>query len=256
MKLKNQVALVTGAAGGIGSEICRGLAQEGASIVLHYYSRQGQCLSLKEELEALRPDPGQQFVPACADLLQDSEVRDLVHQAKEKFQRLDILVNNAGWSRHVTPDNLDGLDEELFHRTTGLKINAPLYLARACKHYLSKSPAGQIINITSVAGIASRGSSIVYAAANAALSCLTKSLARSLAPDVRVNAVAPGFLDTGFVWPQDGKAKEHVSKQNHIGRCVEPGEVARLVLFLACDAPSITGEEIAIDGGIGRLGKK
>jgi 3-oxoacyl-[acyl-carrier protein] reductase len=166
------------------------------------------------------------------------------------------LVNNAGWSKHVPADQLGELDDDLMHRTIGLKIQAPLYLVRACEQLLKQSGRGQIINITSVAGIASRGSSIVYAAANSALSTLTKSLARSLAPQVRVNAVAPGFVETGFVWPKDGKAKNHVSTQNYIGRCVEAEEVAKLVRFLVCDSPSITGEEIAIDGGIGRLGKR
>jgi 3-oxoacyl-[acyl-carrier protein] reductase len=180
----------------------------------------------------------------------------MVSEAMAHFSRLDILVNNAGSSRHVPPNQLDDLDEQLFELTVGLKIQAPIYLARACREQLAASGNGQIINITSVAGIAARGSSIVYAAANAALSSLTQSLARALAPAIRVNAIAPGFVETGFVWPKDGKVKAYVAQQNYIGRTVEAEEVAEVVRFLACDAPAITGEEIAIDGGIGRLGKK
>jgi len=110
----------------------------------------------------------------------------MVSEAMAHFSRLDILVNNAGSSRHVPPNQLDDLDEQLFELTVGLKIQAPIYLARACREQLAASGNGQIINITSVAGIAARGSSIVYAAANAALSSLTQSLARALAPGIRL----------------------------------------------------------------------
>jgi 3-oxoacyl-[acyl-carrier protein] reductase len=255
MKLKNQVALVTGASGGIGSAICRVLAEEGASIMLHTHKRIEHCNALESELMDSRCHGGQSFFTQQADLLYESEALRLVKGALARFSRLDILINNAGWSKAVAASDLSGLDDQLIEHTLRLKINAPLYLIRSAEPFLSASPAGQIINITSVAGIASRGSSIVHAAANAALSSLTRSLARSLAPRVRVNAVAPGFVDTGFVWPAGGPAKAHVSSHNYIGRTVEPEDVAEAVRFLACSASSVTGEELAIDGGIGRLGK-
>ena len=137
-----------------------------------------------------------------------------------------------------------------------MKVNAPIYLAQNAREYLSKSNNANIINITSVAGIAARGSSLAYAAANAALSNLTRSLARTLAPQIRVNAVAPGFMETGFAYPADGVMAGNVSKNNFIGRCVTEDDVAAAVLFLCTDGRSITGEEIVVDGGIGRLGKK
>ncbi|MET0103561.1 MAG: SDR family oxidoreductase [Sedimenticola sp.] len=256
MKLNGYVALVTGASGGIGSEICKILASEGASLVLHYHSSKEKCLALEKELNRLAVVPQQTFTCIYADLVNEKDACGLVKKVIERFDRLDILINNAGWSRHVPADDLAGLDEELIDLTIRLKVQAPLYLVRASREYLERSPAGHVINITSVAGIVSKGSSIIYAAANAALTSLTRSLARILSPAVRVNAIAPGFVETGFVWPKDGKYKQQVSKNNYIGRAVEAGEIAQLVRFLVCDAQAITGEEIVVDGGIGRLGKK
>lgn len=254
MKLAGQVALVTGASGGIGSAICLALAREGASLAVHYRSGEANAIRLAEQLQSSKYLASQQFTPLAADLLDNAAACDLVAKTVQALGRLDIVVNNAGWTRVVQAHDLDGLDDELISRTVRMKIDAPLYLVRAARPHLEQSGAGQVINITSVAGIAAKGSSIVYAAANAALSNLTRSLARALAPKIRVNAVAPGFVETGFAWPRDGKVKSHVAQRNHIGRTVEAEEVAKVVCFLACDAPAITGEEIAIDGGIGRLG--
>jgi len=254
MKLKNLVALVTGASGGIGSAICGALAREGASIAVHYHSREANAVRLVEELYGGKHFSGQQFIPLAANLLDETETADLVARTVDAFGRLDILINNAGWTRVVPAHDLDGLDDELISKTVRMKIDAPLYLVRTARPHLEKSGAGQVVNITSVAGIAAKGSSIVYAASNAALASLTRSLARALAPNIRVNAVAPGYVETGFAWPKDGKVKAHVAQRNHIARAVEAEEVAEVVRFLVCDAPGITGEEIAIDGGIGRLG--
>lgn len=250
--MTNQVVLVTGASGTIGQAICRLLAQKGASLIVHYHTRSAQAESLLESLN----QSSQQHIMLQADLSKEDEVNALLECAMAHFKRLDVVINNAGWTRVVSADNLLDLDDELLDKTLKLKIHTPIYLARAARAYLEASGQGQIINITSVAGIAAKGSSIIYAAANAALSNLTRSLARSLAPKIRVNAVAPGFVETGFAWPADGKVKAYVSQRNHIGRTVEAEEVAKVVCFLMYDAPAITGEEIVIDGGIGRLGTR
>ena len=252
MKLKNSVALVTGASGGIGSEICVALAAEGASIAIHYATRREAALNLKQRLQ-------QEKVKAevfQADITSRDQAERLVRQVADCFGALDILVNNAGWTQVVPSHDLAGLTEELLEKTLRIKIHAPLYLIRAARELLAASNCGSIINVTSVAGIAARGSSIPYAAANAALSNLTRSLARSLAPHIRVNAVAPGYVETGFAYPGDGNAAARVSQNNHLGRCSTPAEIAAVVRFLICEASSITGEEIAVDAGIARLGKK
>lgn len=254
MKLNKQVVLVTGASGDIGAAICRVLSAEGASLILHYHSREYRAQELAKELRKASISQTQEYLVLQADLSKNSEVSTLVAKSLAFFERLDLLINNAGWTQVVKDDDLNGLDNELVNKTLQMKIHAPLYLARAARPYLEESKHGQIINITSVAGVAAKGSSIIYAAANAALANLTRSLARALAPKIRVNAVAPGFVETGFAWPKDGKVKAYVAQRNHIARTVEAEEVALVVRFLACDAAAITGEEIVVDGGIGRLG--
>ena len=256
MKLNKQVALVTGASGDIGAAICHALASQGASLILHYHSRPERAQKLAEDLRNKYPPPAQKFLVLGADLGKDSKAIELVTKSLEFFGRLDILINNSGWTKVVRADDLDSLDEELLTKTLQMKIHAPVYLTRATRQYLEASGQGQIINITSVAGVAAKGSSIIYAAANAALANLTRSLARALAPNIRVNAVAPGFVDTGFAFPKDGKTRAYVATRNHIARTVEAEEIAKVVCFLACDATAITGEEIVIDGGIGRLGTR
>jgi 3-oxoacyl-[acyl-carrier protein] reductase len=256
MKLNKQVALVTGASGVIGSAICRALAAEGASLVLHYNTGAERASNLAEELNREAVNPTQKHIVLSADLSKDDEAQKLIAQSISFFGRLDLLINNAGWTRVVKAEDLGSLDDEIITKTMQMKIQAPLYLTRAARPYLDDSGQGQIINITSVAGIAAKGSSIIYAASNAALSSLSRSLARTLAPKIRVNAVAPGFVETGFAWPKGGEVKTYVARHNYIGRTVEAEEVATVVRFLACDASAITGEEIVIDGGIGRLGKR
>ncbi|MEP1446569.1 MAG: SDR family oxidoreductase [Paraglaciecola sp.] len=247
--LFNQVALVTGGNGGIGTAICKLLASHGAKVVIHCHSR----LELANELAASLPT---ESLVVQQDLSQPYASQVLIKKCIDHFGSLDILVNNAGWTKAIPASQLNALDDELIAKTMHLKINVPIRLVDEARTYLEKSDNANVVNITSVAGIAAKGSSIVYAAANAALSNLTRSLARVLAPTIRVNAVAPGFVNTGFVWPTDSNAAEHVSKQNYIGRTVEPEDVAKAVLFLVADARATTGEEMAIDGGIARLGNR
>ncbi|HEY9840262.1 MAG: SDR family NAD(P)-dependent oxidoreductase [Candidatus Sericytochromatia bacterium] len=249
MKLRHQVALVTGGSGGLGSAIGKKLVAEGARLCIHYHRSEAKARALAAELS-----PVGSVLALQADLRQEAEVRALIRDCVAHFGRLDILVNNAGWSRLVDAADLEGLDEEVFENTLKLKIHAPIYCVRAARPFLAASGRGSVVNITSVAGLAAKGSSLVYAAANAALTNLTRSLALALAPEIRVNAVAPGFVETGWIWPADGRARERIARNNHIGRTVEPYEVADLVYFLCAQAPGITGEEIVLDGGIGRLG--
>ncbi|HEY9841456.1 MAG: SDR family NAD(P)-dependent oxidoreductase [Candidatus Sericytochromatia bacterium] len=244
--LTGKVALITGGSGGIGSAICRELAQAGAQIAIHCFQRRDEAAALTQELP--------EAIFFQADLLQPDTAPQLMAACLGHFGRLDILVNNAGWTRAVPEQDLEALDAELMEKTLRLKLHVPLELVRAGRLHLQHS-RGCVVNITSVAGIAARGNSIIYSAANAGLANLTRSLARALAPEIRVNAVAPGFVDTGFAWPVDGSQRAHVAGRNHIGRTIEPAEVAAAVRFL-CESPGITGEEIAVDGGIARLGTR
>ena len=245
------VAIVTGGSGGIGSAICRMFARNGVDVAVHYHQAAKAAYSLSDELSTT----GVAVRAVQADLTVESQVQNMVSRVKQDFGQIDYLVNNAGWTRVVPEGSLSELDDATVDRILRLKVHAPLYCIRAARQFLAASSVACVVNITSAAGIAARGSNHIYAAANAALSTLTRSLARSLAPAIRVNSVAPGFVNTGFAWPTDGDMTRLVSENNYIGRVVEPDEVAVIVKFLCLDSLTVTGEEVAVDGGIGRLGK-
>jgi len=252
ISMKGLVALVTGGAGGIGSAISKALAKEGCRIAIHYFSNIEKAEKLKSELIK----SGNECDIFYADLKKNNDAIEMIENVVTRFGQLDILINNAGWSKLVLPGDLEGLSDELIEETLSLKINSPIYTIRASEKIIKKSVNGIIINITSAAGFAARGSSIVYAAANAALYNLTKSFARILSPEIRVNAIAPGYVETGFVFPVDGTMAQRVASQNYTGKCVTPEDIASTVVFLCRDGSSITGEEIIVDGGIARLWKK
>ncbi len=251
MRLKDKVVVVTGGAKGIGRATCRAFASEGAAVVVNYSASRAEAEALVRGIET----GGGQAVAVQADVAKDAEARALIGAAVERFGRLDALINNAGFTRRVPHRELDLLTEDLIERTLAVNTRGPLYCARAAVPHLLQSNPGFIVNITSVAGIRGTGSSLIYAASKAALSTMTRSLARALAPEIRVNAIAPGFVDTGFAgWPAE--AAEQARQDGHIGRLVEPEDVAAAALFLVTDGGALTGEEIVLDGGIISLGPR
>ena len=251
MNLEGQVALVTGGSGMIGSAICRSLASQGASLVVHYHNRKSDAEKLCQELRTI----GNRAEVVGADIADRKQAEAMVQNASHVWDRLDILINNAGWTQRVAPKDLDALTDDLIDQTLRLKIHAPLYCFRASQRFLEESGQGHVVNITSAAGIAARGSSTVYAAANAALTTLTRNWAMTFSPKIRVNAVAPGFVDSGFAFEKNGDVARRVADNNHRQRVVDASEIAKAVEFL-CLNTAITGEELLVDAGIARLGKK
>jgi len=251
MKLQDRVAVVTGGAKGIGRAICLALAKEGAAIAVNYSKSQAEAEAVVREIET----NGGRAIAIRADVRQDAEARALMDAVAEKFGRLDILVNNAGWTQRTSHKKLDLLTDEIIERTLAINTKGPLYCTRAAVPHMQKIGAGLIVNITSVAGITGAGSSVIYCGSKAALSIMTKCLARAFAPQIRVNAVAPGFVDTGFVdWGPE--AVEIAKKQNHLGRLVQGADIAAAVLYFATDGSALTGQEIVVDGGIIALGTR
>jgi 3-oxoacyl-[acyl-carrier protein] reductase len=247
--LEGQVAMVTGAGRGIGRAIALALAAEGATVAVNCRRSSQEARSVVDEIKGA----GGTASEFLADVTEAAAVDQMVQQIIERFGRLDILVNNAGWTQLVPHQKLDLLTEEVIDRTLATNLKGPLWCIRAAEHHLRKHGAGLIVNITSVAGIAGRGSSMIYGAAKAGLALLSRDLARSLAPAIRVNCVAPGFVDTGFVHPKGGEIAQRVAERNYLDRLVTAEEVARVVVFLATTGTAITGEEIVVDGGLGRL---
>lgn len=250
MRLKGQVALVTGGGTGIGRATALLFAKEGAGIAVNYSKSQAKA----EEVAKLGHEMGVKAVALKADVSKDGEARAMVEKVVAEFGRLDILVNNAGFTRRIDHKNLEALTEEIWDRTFDVNLKGAFYCARAAIPVMKRQGGGSIINIASIAGLTGFGSSIAYCASKAGMISLTKSLARAFSPEIRVNAVAPGFVETGFVnWEQE--IIERSRRTNPLGRNFQPEDVAEAVLFLAT-ASALTGQTIMVDGGVTILGPK
>jgi pteridine reductase len=239
--LHDKVVLVTGAARRVGAAIARKLHAAGAQLVLHYHRSAGEAQALAAELNAVRPASA---TPLGGDLLDLKVLASLVEATIARHGHLDILINNASTFYPtpvgtITPAHWDDL--------MGTNLRAPLLLSQAAAPHL-KARAGMILNIADIHGQRPLRHHTVYSAAKAGLIMLTQSLARELAPDVRVNAIAPGPVE----FPEQGLTdamKQAIIDKTLLKRRGSPEDVARAALFFACDAPYITGQILAVDGG-------
>lgn len=241
--LQNKVVLITGGAKRVGAAICRLLHAEGASLMIHYRSSTSEARALQAELNLRRANS---VTIIQGDLLNLAVLPSLVQETVKHFGRLDVLINNAS-SYYAT--ELGEISDEHWEDLTGSNLKAPLFLSQAAAPELRKQH-GCIINITDMHVERPKKGYIVYSVAKAGLVTLTKSLAHELAPDVRVNAVAPGPV----MWPEDNPQFDEVYRQRVISQTLlkrigEPDDVAKAVKFLIQDAPFITGQIIAVDGG-------
>ena len=249
MKFKNKVVLVTGGGTGLGRAMCLHFAREGAAVIVNYSKSKERAQEVVDRIGAM----GGQAADIQADVSRDSQARQLIEKAVARFGRLDILINNAAWTRFIPHKELEELSEDVLENTWSVIVKAPVYCTRAAVPHLRKNGAGSVINITSSAAYTAMGSSVIYCAAKAALASITKSLARALAPEIRVNAIAPGFVDTGFVnWSPE--VLEHLKRKTRLGRPVVAEDIADAAVFLAADANASTGQTILVDGGVVALG--
>ncbi|MFQ5609432.1 MAG: pteridine reductase [Woeseiaceae bacterium] len=240
-KLANRIALVTGAARRVGAEIAKRLHDEGASIAVHYRGSANEAAQLAADLNVLRPDSAATFQ---ADLVETDALPRLVSDVIDWAGGLDILVNNAS-SFYATP--VGSITEESWDDLVGTNLKAPLFLSQAAADALRENN-GVIVNLVDVHSRRPLRDHPVYGSAKAGLAMLTRSLARDLAPDVRVNGISPGAI----LWPEEGMSdaiKETILNQVPLGRPGNPKDIAACVLFLVADAPYVTGQVIAVDGG-------
>lgn len=244
MKLEQKVAIVTGGATGMGSAISVRLAAEGARVLINY---RASADAAREVVAAIQRTGGE-AVAHAADVQSDEEVRSMVADVEDRWGRLDILINNAGWSRLTPHWKLDDLTDEIWDRTLNTNLRGAFYCCRAAVPLMRRNGGGAIVNNASASAYTAAGSSIVYSASKAAMVNMTKSLARVLAPEIRVNAIAPGLVHTRFAgWPD--KAFEHGREVSPLKRIATVDEVAATVSFLVSDASAITAETILIDCG-------
>jgi pteridine reductase len=241
-KLSGRVVLITGAARRVGAAVARCLHSEGARLMLHYRKSEREAQQLQAALNAVRPESAALLQ---ADLLDAAGLPEIVRNTVSRFGRLDVLVNNAS-TFHATP--LGTITFEDWDSLVGTNLKAPLFLSQAAAPHLRKV-GGCIVNITDIHAERPLKNYMVYSIAKAALSGLTRSLARELGPDVRVNGIAPGPV----LWPEDGSfdelTRQRVISHTLLRRAGEPEDVARAVLYLIADAPYVTGQIIAVDGG-------
>jgi len=181
-----------------------------------------------------------------ADVADEEGAKRLVATALERFGRLDVAVNNAGTTRRVPFQDLEGADDELWQRVLAVNLMGPWYISRAATPALRETK-GSIVNVGSVSGLIAGGSSLPYAVSKAALHHLTRTLAQALAPDVRVNAVAPGLVDSP--WTAGWESNEAIVARTPLGRMATPADIADAVVFLA-RAQFATGQVLAVDGGL------
>ena len=241
--LQGKIALITGGGTGIGRAIALLLARAGVHIALNFYRSEDDALKTCQEIE----DLGVRCMTYKADVAQDTEVRSMVSQVVSDFGKLDFLVNNAGITHFVEHVDLEGMKEEYWDDILGVNVKGMFFCCRAVAPELKKS-RGCIVNVASIAGLTGLGSSIAYAASKAAGISVTKSLARALAPEIRVNAVAPGIVQTRWV---DGK-EDHIARLaagTPLGRVAGPEDIAEVVYSLIAHAGFVTGQTIVVDGG-------
>jgi 3-oxoacyl-[acyl-carrier protein] reductase len=229
--------------------MCLRFAKEGAAVVVNYNQSKKQAQELVAHIE----NGGGRALAVQADISRDQDARQLISKSVGRFGHLDLLINNAGWTRFIPHPELDRLSDDILDNTWNVIVKGSIYCSRAAVPHLKNSSAASIINITSIAAYTAQGSSLIYVAAKAALASITKALARALAPEIRVNAIAPGFIDTGFVnWTPE--VLEELQKPTRFGSSLDPEDVANAALYLAADAKSTTGQTILVDAGNAALG--
>ncbi|MDE3095084.1 MAG: SDR family oxidoreductase [Chloroflexota bacterium] len=260
MDLRGKTAIVTGSAVGVGRATAIDLARRGANVVVNYAHSEDEAREALRLVEA----QGARGLLVRADVSQDDQVQGMVRQAVDAFGGLHVLVNNAAITHFVPFPDLDGMTSAYWDDIFAVNVKGVFFCCRAAaKAMRACIPAGErggaIVNIASVAGVRSIGSSLAYAASKAAVINMTVGLARVLGPEVRVNAVAPGFIDTR--WLRNGlgeqvfeAARAQQSRVAPLKAVCTPESVSQLVLSLIEGADMVTGQTVVIDGGVGIAG--
>ena len=242
---ENKVALITGAARGIGKAIAKKFAENGYNVVINYVSAKTDIKTLTKEFE----DLGVKVLLVKADVSNKEEAEGLVNQTIEKFGKIDVLVNNAG----ITKDNLlMRMSEEDFEKVLDINLKGTFLITKFATKYMMKKRCGSIVNLASVVGVTGNAGQCNYSASKAGVIGFTKSIAKELASrNIRANAVAPGFIKTDMTDVLSDNVKENINSQIPLKRMGTAEEVAKLVYFLGtAESSYITGQIINVDGGM------
>ncbi|MDU5107253.1 MULTISPECIES: 3-oxoacyl-[acyl-carrier-protein] reductase [unclassified Clostridium] len=241
----NKNAIVTGGTRGIGREIAKTLAENGANIAINYRKYNEEIENLLEELRTL----GVRALAIKCDISNEDEVNNFIKEVKENFGSVDILINNAG----ITKDGLLlRMSEKDFNDVIDVNLKGTFNMTKAVSSIMVRQRFGKIINISSVVGVAGNAGQCNYAASKAGVIGFSKSIARELASrNINVNVIAPGYINTDMTKVLPEKVREEVLKTIPMKKIGEPKEIANLVLFLSSDLSNyITGQVINVDGGM------
>jgi 3-oxoacyl-[acyl-carrier protein] reductase len=250
MNETKSVAIVTGSSRGVGAATVKLLAKKGYNVVINYSKSEKEAREVQVACESL----GAQTLLCRADVAEDNDCRRMADEAIMKWGRIDVLVNNAGTTKFNAHDNLEGLSKEDFLRIYSINLVGPYQMIRAVAPHMKIVSKGAIVNIASIAGVKGIGSSIAYCASKAALINMTMALARVLGPEIRINAICPGFIQGD--WLQAGMGKERYQKTKGylestlpLRMTATPEMIADTVRYFIEDAVLVTGETLLLDGG-------
>lgn len=244
-----RAVLVTGGGRGIGRASVLAFAKAGFDVAVNYSRSEGSAREVAEEAERA----GVKTLLAKADVADEAEVRAMADAIGVHFGRLDVLVNNAGTTTDTPPSDLDGLSMADWDRIFAVNVRGTFQVTRACVPLLRDSAPAAVVNLASVVGVRPGPQPFPYAASKAAVVNLTRTLAGALGPEIRVNAVAPGWMEGEWMEHALGDDYEALmarrAKRTPLRRCVTAGEVAATILSLATGNPFVNGETVVIDGG-------
>jgi NAD(P)-dependent dehydrogenase (short-subunit alcohol dehydrogenase family) len=249
VRLTGAICIVTGSSAGIGAACARRFAAKGARVVLNHTKSEAAANAVARECKSAGGDA----IVVRGDVSLDADCRALAQATLDTWGRIDVLVNNAGTTKFASHADLDALQADDFMRIFGVNLVGPYQMIRAVAPAMRESGAGAVVNVSSVAGVLGVGSSVAYAASKGALNTMTLSLARALAPVIRVNAVCPGFVETDWLRAGLGAdfAKHKASWEAiaPLKSTLLPDDIAQSVLWLVEGGDKITGEVIMIDSG-------
>jgi 3-oxoacyl-[acyl-carrier protein] reductase len=249
-RLAGKAALVTGGGTGVGRATALQLARQGCAVAVNYRRSRDEAEQTCVDLEKL----GVPALALQADVADDAAVRAMLAAVERAWGRLDVLVNNAATTVFVGHGDLEKLQDEDWDRVFSVNVKGAFQCARAARPLLAASGDGQIVNVSSVAGVAAVGSSLPYCASKAALNNLTVALARALAPEIRVNAVAPGAIQSRWLEQGYGRAYESVlrgaAERSALKKTCTPDDVADAILALLTGSALVTGQIVVCDGGM------
>ncbi|MDP6776002.1 MAG: SDR family NAD(P)-dependent oxidoreductase [Candidatus Latescibacteria bacterium] len=241
--LDGKAAIVTGGGTGIGRATSLLFAKEGADVAVDYSRSQKEA----EETVAAIEQMGRKGLAVCADVVDDGAAREMVDRAVSDLGRLDILVNNAGATRFVALDDLEGVTDADWAQAIDVNVKGTFQCSRAAIPRMRESGGGVIVNVASIAGMIGLGSSIPYCVSKAGVISITRSLALTQAPDIRVNAVSPGVVDTRWVAGHEAFV-EKGREATPLKRVASPEDVAAAILGLVV-SEFVTGQTVVVDGG-------